>query len=290
MQGVNSTRLLVRLSGEYTQKCFYAKRMVSKRVYETLKREKVDWDSLKTPQLFMDLCKPPDNRPVDTLKPKIAKTIEGIEQYLSPNLGSPQSIDEEIKKSENMENDLMELIDKIKYHEVGNPAAAAAEEPAVDRYNNKKKKAPSARQIITQILNDSLDSDRQYQQQHHQVNRNNGANSTAENDTWVSLRDIDPEESNHPLNDNLSLVERMSIAKISTASDSINTSTKKSKPRFYYQAGEGSPLFNFSAYQLEEINKLEQKSIELQKEREEYASLNKSKSDFIKDMKNLKDN
>jgi len=276
----SSSRLLVRMSGEYTQKCFYAKRMVSKRVYENLKREKVDWDSLKTPKLFLDLCKPPDNRPVDTLKPKIAKTIEGAEQYLAPNLGATQSIDEEIKKSENMENDLMELIDKIKYHEVSTPSAAAEQENAVaDRYSNRKK-APSARQVIQQVLTGS--ADRAATKKSTVMPSSNNNNVV---DTWGSLKDADPEELNHPLNDDLNLTERLSLARISSSVE--QSSTKKSKPRFYYKVGEGSPLFNFNAYQLEEINKLEQKSIELQKEREQYASLNKSKSDFVKDMKDL---
>ncbi|KAM9953867.1 hypothetical protein ACTFIW_010598 [Dictyostelium discoideum] len=212
----STSRLIVNSNPQqYIQKCFYAKRLVSKRVYDKLKREKVsNFDSY---ELFKDLSKSPINKPIDILKPILSKGLVGVEKYLAPNLGSAQSITQELNKNEKIQNDLMELVAKIKY--------TTGPESLEDLSTKSKVKAPTAREVLKRREN--IDS-------------------------------MEPQ-----------------VAK------------KGSKSRFFYRAGPGSPLYDFTAHQLKEINILEQKSIQIQKEKDDYAKLNKTKEDFASDMSKL---
>ncbi|KAM9987617.1 hypothetical protein ACTFIZ_000085 [Dictyostelium cf. discoideum] len=211
----STSRLIVNSNPQqYIQKCFYAKRLVSKRVYDKLKREKVG--SFDSYELFKDLSKSPINKPIDILKPVLAKGLIGVDKYLSPNLGSAHSITQELSKNEKVQNDLMELVAKIKY--------TSETDDFQDLLIKSKVKAPTAREVLKRRENiDSI-----------------------------------PE-----------------VAK------------KGSKSRFFYRAGPGSPLYDFTAHQLKEINILEQKSIQIQKEKDDYAKLNKTKEDFASDMSKL---
>ncbi|KAM9990368.1 hypothetical protein ACTFIY_006402 [Dictyostelium cf. discoideum] len=210
----STSRLIVNSNPQqYIQKCFYAKRLVSKRVYDKLKREKVS--SFDSYELFKDLSKSPINKPIDILKPVLAKGLVGVEKYLSPNLGSAHSVTQELNKNEKVHNDLMELVAKIKY--------TTEPESLEDLSTKSKAKAPTAREVLKRREN----------------------------------------------------------------IDSIEVAKKASKSRFFYRAGPGSPLYDFTAHQLKEINILEQKSIQIQKEKDDYAKLNKTKEDFASDMSKL---
>ncbi|KAK5582035.1 hypothetical protein RB653_003617 [Dictyostelium firmibasis] len=230
----STTRIIINSqTQQYIQKCFYAKRLVSKRVYDKLKREKVSVN--ESYELFQTLSKSPINKPVDTLKPFLAKALVGVEKYLSPNLSSQRSITQELDQNEKVNNELMELVDKIKYYQ---PASSIEN---LDFQAKSKVKAPTAKEIIQKIRKDEM--------------------------------------------------RQSSLAPPEEMQESFNTrllkSKKTSKSRFFYKAGPGSPLYDFTAHQLKEINILEQKSIQIQKEKEDYAKLNKTKEDFASDMNKL---
>ncbi|KAN0050572.1 hypothetical protein ACTA71_003703 [Dictyostelium dimigraforme] len=228
---MSSTRLIVNSNPQqYIQKCFYAKRLVSKRVYDKLKREKI---STSDPyELFKTLSQSPINKPIDILKPLLSKGLASVEKYLSPNLGSQRSVSQELDQNEKVNNELMELVEKIKYH---TPEKDLVE---LDLQQKSKVKAPTAREVLQKMRREeNLQSQ--------------------------------------------SLAENVGLLK------SNKDSKKTSKSRFYYRAGPGSPLYDFTAHQLREINILEQKSIQIQKEKEDYAKLNKTKDDFTSDMSKL---
>ncbi|KAN0032677.1 hypothetical protein ACTFIV_006588 [Dictyostelium citrinum] len=222
----STSRLIINSNPQqYIQKCFYAKRLVSKRVYDKLKREKITTND--SYELFKNLSQSPINKPIDTLKPLLSKGLSDVEKYLSPNLGSQHSISQELEKNQKVNNELMELVDKIKYY---SPEKDSSE---IDLSSKSKVKAPTAKEVLKRIRNEE-----------------NSQSSTS-----------DIEHVEHP--------------------------RKTSKSRFYYRAGPGSPLYDFTAHQLKEINILEQKSIQIQKEKEDYAKLNKTKDDFASDMSKL---
>ncbi|KYQ99897.1 hypothetical protein DLAC_11565 [Tieghemostelium lacteum] len=298
---------------EYSQR-FYAKKMVSKRVYELLKREKIDWESIKTPEEFKALCMPLDNRPLDSIKPELAKHIKSVEQYLAPNLSSSQrTVQEELKKNIEVGSDLQQLINKIKYQDsfgdMDDQATAADIQKSQSKQSVKpnailkKQKIKTARQVIEEMNSIPIEEKEESIVQQYFASGYNLLNdpkfkrdivgNVEHDEEDFKLNDIDERKDDDESNQNdydpedpeavyLTLADQLQQKRLeenlARTSSPVSKHTvrhlkqKQSKSRFYYKAGKGSPLYELSKHQLEEINKLEKRSVELLNERNSYVS------------------
>ncbi|GAM21537.1 hypothetical protein SAMD00019534_047120 [Acytostelium subglobosum LB1] len=174
----------------------YVKKMVTRRMYNSIRTETVNWDNIRRSETLEALCLPPAIKDENKLKME-AQNVDSTEA-------------ENASSAQNATSDLLDMIHKIKYEE-------SREE--VDLSPNVTPRAVTARSLVRAF--------------------------------W------DPDY-------------------ITRQQDQYTKKTKKS--RFYYQAGENSVMFEFARLKLEEINKMELKELERQKNVVEYAKLLKEKT------------
>eukprot|EP01133_Synstelium_polycarpum_P011916 gene11916-13884_t len=283
----------------------YAKRIVSKRVYAELKREKIDWDTIRSSEVLERLTKPPAVSNYSAVKPQIRSIVSDMEAMTGPNTEGPISTVDQAIAFENASSDLLDMINKIKYDtaELEEAQMAQKEEEAEALT---KRKAVSARSIVRKMMNRSngaTPSDRALANEllGDNLQEVDAKYSDEQPENIIDLdvmrariievrrkiaenkddyEEQEGEEENEELAELRELKYRLyKRREFLLSSQDVDTRVRKTRAsRFFYQPGETSPLFDFARLKLEEINALELKELERQKNVIEYAKLLREKN------------
>ncbi|EFA80659.1 polyADP-ribosyltransferase [Heterostelium album PN500] len=303
------TCLLEINGGLLMQQRNYAKRMVSKKIYTQLKREKVDWDTIKSSKILERLSEPPVINQFGDIKQQVNAMVEAMHDLTGPNTGKIISTQEQAVAYENASSDLLDMINKIKYetkeaHLEADIASGKQQVRAVSARSLVKKMLNSQQQknndLLISELVDGEQIDMSLAEKYADVNPENIDDIDVVNARLVAVRDSIKEYKDLHRNDDYTAEETFQLTQyrelkyalykrreqLLAASEIDPREKSKRNSRFFYQPGENSPLFDFAKMKLEEINAMELKELERQKNVIEYAKLlrEKKKEDIASDM------